>query len=43
VLTGHPEIARFFEASVRSPKLAKKVGRVRVKGHEAPILLYQVA
>jgi aspartyl-tRNA(Asn)/glutamyl-tRNA(Gln) amidotransferase subunit B len=25
VLTGHPEIARFFEATVRTPTLAKKV------------------
>ena len=32
-----------WNALSTKPKLAKKVGRVRVKGHEAPILLYQVA
>jgi class 3 adenylate cyclase len=32
-----------WNALASKPKVSKKVGRVRVKGHEAPILLYQVA
>jgi class 3 adenylate cyclase len=32
-----------WNALASKPKLSRKVGRVRVKGHEAPILLYQVA
>ncbi len=32
-----------WNALIAKPRAAEKVGRVRVKGHEAPILLYKVA
>jgi len=32
-----------WKALSAKPKISKRVGRVRVKGHEAPILLYKVA
>ncbi len=32
-----------WNALQKKPRLSRKVGRVRVKGHEAPVLLYRVA